>query len=251
MAVSVPSAHQEAFAEATAYLTRINSRDARHTDGLDLGYVLERARLAPCGRRLAVLREGTVTLARDRRARAVDTLAITDVLSWLEVEISLGSRRFFLLDREWYEVGATYVEESRAAVAALMPRMPSVALPAWNDGESENAYNNRVADERPGWLYLDTKNIANPLRSKDQVEICDLLTPDGTLVLVKRAGGSGPLSYLFNQARVAVELLQESAQAREQFTAKVARLSKGERVLPKDFTPKQLVLAMLLKNRKA
>jgi uncharacterized protein (TIGR04141 family) len=135
--------------------------------------------------------------------------------------------------------------EPRAATPS-----PSLSLPAWRDGESENAYNNRVADEeRPDWLCLDTRNVANPLRPRDQVEICDLLMPDGALVLVKRAGGSGPLSHLFNQARVAVELLQESARVRAEFTAKVARLSRGELGLPDDFTPKRIVLAMLLKNR--
>jgi len=96
---------------------------------------------------------------------------------------------------------------------------------------------------------MDTKNVANPLRPRDQVEICDLLTPDDTLILVKRAGGSGPLSHLFSQARVAVELLQESARVRSEFTAKVARLSRGARLLPDDYTPKRIVLAMLLKNR--
>ncbi|WP_416978788.1 TIGR04141 family sporadically distributed protein [Streptomyces sp. T028] len=249
ISVSVPSEHHTAYAEATTYITQINSTGALRSDDFDLGYVLTRARLASPGRRLKVLREGTVTLARDRRAGAVDALAVTSALTWLEAPVSLGSRRFFLMDGEWYEVGAAYVEECRAGVAALFSRSPSLSLPAWGDGESENTYNNRVADDRPGWVCLDTKNVVNPLRPRDQVEICDLLVPDGTLVLVKRAAGSGPLSHLFSQARVAVELLQESAQVRAEFTAKVARLSGGKILLPDDFTPKRIVLAVLLKNR--
>ncbi|GEC03680.1 hypothetical protein SSP24_13350 [Streptomyces spinoverrucosus] len=245
----VPSEHHMAYVEATTYITQINSHGALRSDDFDLGYVLTRARLAQPGQRLNALREGTVTLARDRRARAADTLAVTNALTWLETGVSLGSRRFFLMDGEWYEVGATYVEECQAAVRALFSPSPSVSLPPWADGESENTYNNRVADDRPNWLCLDTKNVANPLRPRDQVEICDLLMPDGTLILVKRAGGSGPLSHLFSQARVAVELLQESAQVRADFTAKVARLSGGARLLPNDYTPKRIVLAMLLKKR--
>ncbi|SFX95592.1 sporadically distributed protein, TIGR04141 family [Streptomyces atratus] len=116
---------------------------------------------------------------------------------------------------------------------------------------SENTYNNRVADERPGWLCLDTKNVTDPLRPRDQVEICDLLMPDGTLVLVERASGSGPLSHLFGRARVAVELLQESARVRAEFAAKVTRSSGGDYVLPYDFTPRRIVLAMPLKNRES
>ncbi|MCW8382754.1 TIGR04141 family sporadically distributed protein [Streptomyces justiciae] len=250
ISVCVPSEHHAAYTEASTYLTQINSPNGSlRSDDFDLAYVLTRARLAQPGRRLKALREGTVTLARDRRAGAVDTLAVTSALSWLETGISLGSRRFFLMDGEWYEAGSAYVEECQAAVRVLFAPSPSVSLPPWMDGESENAYNNRVADDRPGWLCLDTKNVANPLRPRDQVEICDLLMPDGTLVLVKRASGSGPLSHLFNQARVAVELLQESAQVRTEFTSKVARLSGGEYVLPEDFTPKRIILAVLLKNR--
>ncbi|MFJ5995459.1 TIGR04141 family sporadically distributed protein [Streptomyces sp. NPDC092370] len=250
ISVSVPSEHHAAYTEATTYVTRINSPGALRSDDFDPDYVLTRARLTPPGERLRALREGTVTLARDRRAGVADTLAVTSALTWLEAAVSVGSGRYFLMDGEWYEAGSAYVDECRAAVAALFSPSPSVCLPAWIDGESENAYNNRVADEeRPDWLCLDTKNVTNPLRPRDQVEICDLLMPDGTLVLVKRAGGSGPLSHLFNQARVAVELLQESAQVRAEFTAKVARLSRGELVLPDDFTPKRIVLAMLLKNR--
>ncbi|WP_328976062.1 TIGR04141 family sporadically distributed protein [Streptomyces canus] len=250
ISVSVPSEHHAAYAEATTYVTRINSSGALRSDDFDPGYVLTRARLAPPGERLRALREGTVTLARDRRAGVADTLAVTSALTWLEAGMSLGSRRFFLMEGEWYEAGAAYVDECRAAVAALFLASPSVSLPAWIEGESENTYNNRVADEeRRDWLCLDTRNVANPLRPRDQVEICDLLMPDGTLVLVKRAGSSGPLSHLFNQAKVAVELLQESARVRADFTAKVARLSRRELVLPDDFTPKRIVLAMLLKNR--
>jgi uncharacterized protein (TIGR04141 family) len=250
ISVSVPSEHHAAYAEATTYVTRINSSGALRSDDFEPDYVLTRARLTPPGERLRALREGTVTLARGRRAGVADTLAVTSALTWLEAAVSVGSGRFFLMEGEWYEAGSGYVDECRAAVATLFSPSPSVSLPAWIDGESENAYNNRVADEeRPDWLCLDTKNVTNPLRPRDQVEICDLLMPDGTLVLVKRAGGSGPLSHLFNQAKVAVELLQESARVRAEFTEKVARLSRGELVLPDDFTPKRIVLAMLLKNR--
>ncbi|MFB7917540.1 TIGR04141 family sporadically distributed protein [Streptomyces sp. NPDC056061] len=44
-------------------------------------------------------------------------------------------------------------------------------------------------------------------------------------------------------------MLQESARVRAEFTAKVTRLSAGRRVLPDDFTPSRIILAMLLKNR--
>ncbi|MFE1361471.1 TIGR04141 family sporadically distributed protein [Streptomyces harbinensis] len=249
ISAAVPHGLHADYTEATVYVTRINSAEGRRSDDFDLDYVLERARLTTPGRRLEALRGGTVTLARDRYSGSVDTLAVTSALNWLEAGVSLGSRRFFLMDGDWYEAGSSYVEECRAALAALFPSSPSISLPPWREDESENCYNNRVADERLGWLCLDTKNIANPVRPRDQVEICDLLLPDGTLVLVKRASASAPLSHLFNQARVAVELLQESADARERFCTRVRRLSRGTRVIPEDFTPKRVLLAILLKGR--
>ncbi|WP_301124600.1 TIGR04141 family sporadically distributed protein [Streptomyces cacaoi] len=249
ISISVPGEHQAAHAEATTYFTQINSREAYESEDFCLDYVLSRARVAPSGQRLKVLREGTVTLARDRWKRATDTLAVTRAVNWLETGIPIGSRRFFLMEGEWYEAGSAYVEECAATVAALFSPSPSVVLPPWHASESENSYNKKVADDRPGWWCLDTKNVTNPLQRRDQVEICDLLLPDGTLVLVKRASGSGPLSHLFSQARVAVELLQESAEVRAQFVEKVAWLSGGKRILPEDFAPKRIVLAMLLKNR--
>ncbi|MET9254869.1 TIGR04141 family sporadically distributed protein [Streptomyces sp. NPDC003717] len=249
ISLCAPSEHLAATAAATSYLTRINSCEARRSDDFDLDYVLARARLARPGERVNALREGTVTLAKDRRAGATDTLAVTSALTWLEAGVSLGPRRFFLLEGEWYEGGAAYLRGCRADLAELLARPSSAALPAWAAGESENDYNNRVADGRPGWVCLDTRTVANPLRPRDRVEICDVLAPDGTLFLVKRAGGSGPLSHLFGQTRVAVELLQESARVRAEFVAMAARLSGGTCVLPEDFTPKRIVLAVLLKNR--
>nr|WP_073732181.1 TIGR04141 family sporadically distributed protein [Streptomyces sp. CB02414] len=93
ISVSVPSEHHEAYTEATTYMTQINSSGALHSDGFDLGYVLTCARLAPSGGRVEVLREGTVTLSKGRRAGVADTLAVTSTLSWLETGIPLGSRR--------------------------------------------------------------------------------------------------------------------------------------------------------------
>ncbi|CAL9390295.1 hypothetical protein SUDANB6_01244 [Streptomyces sp. enrichment culture] len=55
VSASVPSEHHEAHAEATAYLTQTNSKDALRSDDFDLGYALTQVRLTPAGRRLEVL----------------------------------------------------------------------------------------------------------------------------------------------------------------------------------------------------
>ncbi|CAM5609839.1 hypothetical protein SCHAM137S_07775 [Streptomyces chartreusis] len=151
------------------------------------------------------------------------------------------------MDGEWYEIGSAYLEEIAAAVAGLFPSAPCFDLPVWKQGDSENEYN--ALAKACGWICLDTKNVANPMRRTDQVEICDLVTDENTLVLVKRADSSRPLSRLFSQARVAVELLYESDDVRAQFAAMVLKESDNEHTLPEDFTPKRVVIAILRKNR--
>jgi uncharacterized protein (TIGR04141 family) len=76
--------------------------------------------------------------------------------------------------------------------------------------------------------------------------MCDILTSDHTLVHVKRAHGSAPLSHLFTQALVAVQTLCNSPDARKYFAAKVAEVSRSP--FPDDFRPKRVAFAILLRD---
>ena len=89
--------------------------------------------------------------------------------------------------------------------------------------------------------------MRSPLGARSSVEACDLLGPANELIHVKRASGSAPLSHLFFQGLISAETLKASATARDQFAAAVAALHRG-RVLPKDFTPRKVVYAILLEN---
>ncbi|WP_230423898.1 TIGR04141 family sporadically distributed protein [Streptomyces radicis] len=154
--------------------------------------------------------------------------------------MSLGSRRFFLLDGEWYETDPAYLISLQEAVRRLIRRRPSLDLPAWLPGQSERAYNEAVPDARPGFLCFDRDTVRTAFHRGNGVEVCDLLAPDGTLVMVKRAGGSGPLSHLFGQGVVAVQTLLNSPEARGKFARAAG--------LPPDFRPTKVVFAVLLKG---
>ncbi|MFI5738876.1 TIGR04141 family sporadically distributed protein [Streptomyces anulatus] len=222
------------------------------SDAFDLGYVLGRVRYLPSGSRLEAHKSGTVKLLRERRRRSApdDVIATVGTLRWIEATVSLGSHVFFLLDGEWYEFGASYLAFLHTEVQRLFAPVPSVVLPAWPRGMSETPYNKKTARTVgwEDWVVLDCKTIPNPAKSSDQIEICDFLTQDDTLVLVKQARGSGALSHLYNQARVAVEVLYDSAVARAHFAQRVRTASDGRRTLPDDFLPKRLVLAIHLKT---
>ncbi|WP_217209981.1 TIGR04141 family sporadically distributed protein [Streptomyces sp. AC550_RSS872] len=248
ISVAVPADRWDDYMGARAFRARINSDSAGpSTDDFDLEYVLCRARIQRAGRRVAALREGTVTLYRHNRADRADEIWTSSALRWIEAEVFLASRRFFLMDEHWYEIDQEYLKAVRSHAERLITDTPSVDLPPWVLGEKERTYNASVPDQRPGYVCFDRDNVRTALHRGNGVEICDLLSPDDVLVMVKRAKGSDALSHLFGQALVAVQTLRNSPEGRERFAEKVAAARQG-RGLPEDFRPSKVVFAILLKD---
>lgn len=245
--VAVPSDHWDDYGAAQAFAIKVHSKDAYLADDFSLEYVLNRARVQRAGTRFAALRGGTVTLYAHTRAEKGDAIWTSGVLRWIEAEVALGARRFFLLDGQWYEIGEAYLAAIRSQVERLITGTPSVDLPAWALGDKERQYNESVPDLRPGYVCFDRDNVRNALHRGNGVEICDLLSPDNVLVMVKRAKGSDALSHLFGQAVVAVQTLLYSPQAADGFAQKVAA-ARPNLALPEGFRPSKVVFAILLKS---
>jgi uncharacterized protein (TIGR04141 family) len=83
---------------------------------------------------------------------------------------------------------------------------------------TEGAYN-AYAAERAGLLLMDTRTVRIS-RSTTAIEVCDLLSPKGQFVHVKRKLGSSLLSHLFAQGATSAELFQGSTE----FRAKAANM---------------------------
>ncbi|MFE7856714.1 TIGR04141 family sporadically distributed protein [Streptomyces sp. NPDC057403] len=248
ISVAVPADRWDDYMAARAFRARINSDSAgRSTDDFDLEYVLCRARVQRAGSRVAALREGSVTLYRHNRAERADEIWTSSALRWIEAEVFLDSRRFFLMDEHWYEIDQEYLKAIRSHAERLITDTPAVDLPPWVHGEKERTYNASVPDQRPGYVCFDRDNVQTALHRGNGVEICDLLSPDNVLVMVKRAKGSDALSHLFSQALVAVQTLRSSPEGRQRFAEKVAAARQGCG-LPKDFRPSKVVFAILLKD---
>jgi uncharacterized protein (TIGR04141 family) len=248
ISAAVPADHWDDYTAARALRARIASDAAgRSTDDFDLDYILCRARIQRAGSRVAALRSGTVTLYRHSRADRTDEIWASTALRWIEAEVSLDSHRFFLMDEHWYGIDQEYLKTIRSHVERLITDSPSVDLPPWVLGEKERAYNASVPDQRPGYVCFDRDNVQTTLHRANGVEICDLLSPDNVLVMVKRAKGSDALSHLFSQALVAVQTLRNSPEARQRFAEKVAEARKGSG-LPEGFRPAKVVFAVLLKD---
>lgn len=142
------------------------------------------------------------------------------MLRWIEAEVALGARRFFLLDGQWYEIGEAYLAAIRSQVERLVTGTPSVDLLARMIGDTQRKYNESVPDLRPGYVCFDRDNVRTALHRGNGVEICDLLSPDDILVMVKRAKESDALSHLFVQTVVAV---QTCCTRRRPWTGSLAR----------------------------
>jgi uncharacterized protein (TIGR04141 family) len=219
---------------------------------LELADILRAARTQSTGARVKALRGGRVYLNADARGEQVLAAARAD--KWLEASVSIDARRFFLMDGDWFEIGADYVRASRDAVGRLFPAAPGIVLPPWSlpAGRTEAEYNQYVAARSCGrFLCLDrNQSVRNPLGAGSSLEICDLLGPDNELVHVKRAKGSAPLSHLFSQGLISAQsLVAGPAAVRDSFVATVAGLPHG-RALPADFRPSKVVYAILLENGK-
>ena len=243
----VPTCALAEFADARAFVIAIGSVASSPVSYLEAEDFLRRTRLQHAGRRIAALRQGRVTMYADERCQ--DRLDSVSAAKWVEASVSLGARRFFLLDGEWYEIGAAYVRAMRTEIAGLFGNAPTLDLPPWRLGldHKERDYNLSVPVLRAGYICLDRDDVRNPLGTTSSLEICDLLGPDDELVHVKHASGSTPLSHLFAQGLVSAQSLLMSADVRKEFAAKVTAAGRG-RTVAEDFTPKKVVYAILLKD---
>jgi uncharacterized protein (TIGR04141 family) len=247
----VPDSVLDHYREARSFTLKIGSiRVVRPT--LELGDILHRTQLQRDGHRVSALRHGIISLNADEAGRV--ELAHADADKWIEACVSVGSRRYFMMDGDWYEIGEDYVRRARAAIAKLFPAQPSIVLPPWPlaTKPTEREYNLYVADGSCGkYLCLDrSQKVRNPLGRRDPLEPCDLLGPRNELIHVKQAEGSAPLSHLFAQGHNAAELLHKGpAIIREQFGLAVKALPHG-RVIDDEWRPRTVVYAIRMKNGK-
>jgi uncharacterized protein (TIGR04141 family) len=200
------------------------------------------------GERVNALRCGQVYLNDDEAGKEILSSARAD--KWLEASVSVGARRFFLMDGDWFEIGAEYVRASRDAIGRLFPATPTIGLPRWSltERRTEYDYNCYVeAWSRGQYMCLDkNRAVRDPLGVRSPLEICDLLGSDNELIHVKRAEGSAPLSHLFSQGLVSAQSLVAGPPAvRERFVKTVAELPHGQS-LAADFKPTKVVYAILM-----
>jgi uncharacterized protein (TIGR04141 family) len=244
----VPTSVLQHFGQAHSFTIRIGHARTDPAPSLELADILRRTHVQRDGERVKTLRCGQVSLNGDEAGREVLASARAD--KWLEANVSVGACRFFLMDGDWFEIGADYVRASRDAISRLLPATPTISLPPWSlpERRTEYDYNCYVAARSRGqYLCLDkNRAVRDPLGARSPLEICDLLGPGNELIHVKRAEGSAPLSHLFSQGLISAQSLVAGPSAvLERFVRTVAALPRG-RSLAADFKPAKVVYAILL-----
>ncbi len=248
----VPTSVLQHFGQAHTFTIKIGHGRADLSPSLQLEDIIRRTRVQRDGERVRTLRRGQVSLNGDEAGKEV--LASANADKWLEANVSVDARRFFLMDGDWFEIGADYARASRDAISRLFPATPAISLPPWSlpERRTEYDYNCYVAARSRGqYLCLDkNRAVRDPLGARSPLEICDLLGPGNELIHVKRAKGSAPLSHLFSQGLISAQsLVAGPPTVLERFVSTVAALPHG-RIVPANFKPTKVVFAILLPKGK-
>lgn len=120
-------------------------------------------------------------------------------------QLSLNGQTYVLDDGDFYTVSEEYRASIDAAMEAVL-ECPKF-LPKWAALDHEKDYNEKASLVSSDYLLLDRKTISVADQTSP-IELCDILTSDGTLIHVKRKkDGSASLSHLFAQGLVSADLL--------------------------------------------
>ena len=100
---------------------------------------------------------------------------------------------FILSAGRWFRVDRDFKDRVAREVASITE---FVGLPGADPGTDEASYNVKAA-RSVGGACLDAKFVYDG--GPDKMEICDILTRDGSMIHVKHRGSSSTLSHLFAQ----------------------------------------------------
>lgn len=145
-----------------------------------------------------------------------------------------GIRDYAMTAGAWFRIDQEYVDlVDRYIADGVVDLTAELSLPAWDDDflvqnveglYGEDRYNRWVASER-GFALLDRDFYRG--RPGQQVEICDILTPDKKLICVKRMDGSDKMSHLFQQGSVSAQMIMADDDYQAQLMTRLRLLDEA------------------------
>ena len=130
LALALPLACQSVEEEHQSYRVKIGRGRFATEEDLALETILTLTRPLPSGQRIKALRDGYIQLCADAEGEVPLSSRVKGHL-WISADIALGSRRYFLHEGKWYEIGATHLEAIRSQVEDLLSNGSSISLPRW------------------------------------------------------------------------------------------------------------------------
>lgn len=113
----------------------------------------------------------------------------------LVFETEKSGKLYVLSGGLWYQVAKDFADKIASDLAKI--KESSIDLPDAGEGDDEDTYNKRAADNN-GYELLD-KKLVRGSGASTPIEICDLLSNKGHLIHVKRHMRSATLSHLISQ----------------------------------------------------
>lgn len=136
------------------------------------------------------------------------------VVNWLFYEVDHHATRYCLFNSYWYAIDDDYGEQLDSLIASIFARQSPVNFPDWDTSfcTDEGAYNEMSAPI-VGGVLLDRRLIRTRQNPRG-FEACDMITPGGDLIHVKRVHRSSAASHLIAQVVVATDALRYDNEAR-------------------------------------
>ncbi|MEU3567683.1 DUF6119 family protein [Kitasatospora sp. NPDC036755] len=248
-----PDALHDRLPESTAVRIRLPGRPKYVvTQEVTAETFRDLLRRHPAATRLEALRKATIQLVSDIEGDE-PVGGHTSALRWVAAEVTLNDGHYIRHENKWRRIGADHLKFIDTELRMLFEESRRYETPSWPtrdeaaelklDDANEGGYN-QLLGQRLGWAVLDKAMIRCALHPGG-FEAADLVSPDGTLMHVKRAKGSDALSHLGVQGLVSADALR-TEDANSSFVAAVTEKSPG---FPQEFfRPRRVVFAIALRT---
>lgn len=166
----------------------------------------------------------TVSILKGRRVavkflRSGEADGRWTVYNCLISEQRVSDQLYVLIEGRWLAISESLAEEVDAFAVAL--QSSQTTLLSSNVGETEPAYNKRVASQAVGDLLCLDAKIQVPGGASSGIELCDLLTVDGEFIHIKRKSRSSTLSHLFAQGSISATTFVSDGTYRDRVRAQI------------------------------
>jgi uncharacterized protein (TIGR04141 family) len=111
---------------------------------------------------------------------------------------------FILSEGSFYEISNKYIDKLNTYIANVSENKDLITTSTKE--KTEGSYNLKTAKKCPDLLFMD-KALVRLAGNTSPIEVCDLLTPAGRFIHVKKELHSSNLSHLFLQGYTSAELL--------------------------------------------